>query len=243
MPESVRFDAAAKVLYVANIGPGKDPWAKDGNGSIAKVGLDGTVIAAEWVKGLDAPKGLGLYAGKLYAADLTRVAVIDLTRGEIEKWIEIEGAIALNDITVDAAGVVYVSEFKAGKVYAITKGQPSLYLENMKTPNGLLAHGEMLYVLEKGVLFKVGTDRVPVKILEGMEGGTDGIEHVQGDEFIISCWGGVIYAVNVAKGEKEKLLDTREAKVSSADIGYDAKKRIVYVPTFFSNSVVAYELK
>ena len=77
-PESVLFSANDKVLYVSNIGTGTDPWAKDGNGSIAKVGLDGKVIAAEWVKGLDAPKGLGLRAGKLYGADLSRVMVVDV---------------------------------------------------------------------------------------------------------------------------------------------------------------------
>src|SRR6266542_2766094 len=65
-PESVLFDATGRVLYVSNI-DGKEPWTKDGVGSIAKVGLDGKVIAAEWVKGLNAPKGLGLHSGKLYA--------------------------------------------------------------------------------------------------------------------------------------------------------------------------------
>ena len=40
VPESVLYDAAAKVLYAANI-DGTDPWAKDGKGSIGKVGLDG----------------------------------------------------------------------------------------------------------------------------------------------------------------------------------------------------------
>ena len=38
-PESVRFDAQRKVLYVSNIDG--EPWAADGKGSIAKVGLDG----------------------------------------------------------------------------------------------------------------------------------------------------------------------------------------------------------
>jgi len=57
-PESVRFDAKRKVLYVSNIDG--EPWAADGKGSIAKVGLDGKVIAAEWVTGLDCPKGLAL---------------------------------------------------------------------------------------------------------------------------------------------------------------------------------------
>jgi hypothetical protein len=40
----------------------------------------------------------------------------------------------------------------------------------------------------------------------------------------------------------EQLLDTREKKVNSADIGYDPVNQIVYVPTFFKNNVVAYKL-
>jgi hypothetical protein len=44
-------------------------------------------------------------------------------------------------------------------------------------------------------------------------------------------------------GTKQNLLDTREQKINTADIGYDAKNRIVYVPTFWKNKIVAYELK
>src|SRR6476619_6544032 len=82
-PESVRFDAARKVLYVSNIDG--EPWAADGKGSIAKLGLDGKVIAAEWVTGLDCPKGLALSAdGKwLFAADATGIDVIDIEKGKI----------------------------------------------------------------------------------------------------------------------------------------------------------------
>jgi hypothetical protein len=39
------------------------------------------------------------------------------------------------------------------------------------------------------------------------------------------------------------LLDTREQKRNSADIGYNPKDKIIYVPTFFKKSVVAYQLK
>ncbi len=60
VPESVLFDGKNNVLYVANI-EGKEPWGKDGKGSIGKVGTDGKIIAAEWVPGLNAPKGMGLY--------------------------------------------------------------------------------------------------------------------------------------------------------------------------------------
>ena len=37
-PESVRFDAARKVLYVSNIDG--EPWTNDGKGSIAKLGAE-----------------------------------------------------------------------------------------------------------------------------------------------------------------------------------------------------------
>src|SRR5687767_9723717 len=67
-PESVLYDKANNVLYVSNInGQAGD---KDGNGSIGRVSVTGKVEQAEWVKGLDAPKGLGLYKGMLYVADL-----------------------------------------------------------------------------------------------------------------------------------------------------------------------------
>src|SRR5215470_2720317 len=69
VPESVLYDGENKVLYVSNI-DGKEPWGKDGKGSIAKIGLDGKIVAVDWVTGLDAPKGLGIYKGKLYAADI-----------------------------------------------------------------------------------------------------------------------------------------------------------------------------
>src|SRR6478735_3939449 len=85
VPESVRFDAKRKVLYVSNIDG--EPWVADGKGSIAKLGLDGKVIAAEWVTGLDCPKGLALSAdGKLlYAADLGGLVVIDVKKARIAK--------------------------------------------------------------------------------------------------------------------------------------------------------------
>ncbi|MBL9211769.1 MAG: SMP-30/gluconolactonase/LRE family protein [Opitutaceae bacterium] len=239
-PESVRFDPVARVLYVANI-DGKEPWTKDGAGSIGKVGLDGKVIAAEWVKGLEAPKGMALHQGRLYVADIDRMVVIDTAKGAIVQTIAVPGSQRLNDVTVDQAGVVYVSDMGGLKIYAIKNGQPSVFLEGFKRPNGVLAHGDDFYVLDAGALLKFGKDKQRTTVVDGMDASTDGIEHIQGNEFIVSCWAGAVY--HVKGGEKTLLLDTREGKVNSADIGYDAKNRVVYVPTFFVNTVVAYQLK
>ena len=115
VPESVLFDAENKLLYVSNI-DGTDPWGKDGKGSIGKVGLDGKIIATDWVSGLNAPKGLGMYKGKLYAADLSNIVVSDIKKGAIEKLIPVEGAEGLNDISVGGDGVIWVSESKTKKI-------------------------------------------------------------------------------------------------------------------------------
>lgn len=240
-PESVLFDGPGKVLYVANI-DGKEPWTKDGKGSVAKVGLDGKVIAAEWVKGLEAPKGMGLHQGKLYVADIDRVVVIDVAKGAIAEKIAVPGSQRLNDVSIAKNGTVYVSDMQGLKIYALKNGKPEVFFEGgLKRPNGVLAHGDDLMILDSGSLLKVGKDKKVTKIVDGMDASTDGIEHIKGDEFIVSCWAGAVY--HVKGGEKQLLLDTREKKLNSADIGYDAKGRVVYVPTFFANTVAAYELK
>ncbi len=240
VPESVYFDGVNKVLYISNIDGAPD--GKDGKGSIGKVGLDGKIIKVDWVTGLNAPKGMGVYQNTLYVADLDAVGVIDMKAGTLLKTIPVEGAVFLNDITVDKKGIVYVSDTRNKKVFRIENEMASVFIDNLQAPNGLLINNDDLYILDNGSMLKVEKDKSLTKIADGMEAQTDGIENVKGKEFIVSCWPGVIYYIN-ADGTKEKLLDTTAQKSNTADIGYDAKTKIVYVPTFYKNSVVAYELK
>ena len=242
VPESVLYDGANKILYVANIDG--EPWGRDGKGSVGKVGLDGKIITIDWVSGLNAPKGMAIYRKNLYVADMDAVAVIDIKGGTLTRRIEVEGATGLNDVTIDKKGVIYVTDSRNKKVHRIENGIVSTILDSLslKGPNGILINGNDLLVLDAGAMYKVEKDKRLTKMADGMEGGTDGIENVQGKDFVVSCWGGVVYYVK-ADGSKEKLLDTREQKINSADIGYDSRTRTLYVPTFFKNSVVAYQLK
>lgn len=241
VPESVLFDGNNKVLYASNI-DGTDPWAKDGKGSVAKVGLDGKVIATEWVSGLNAPKGMGLYKGKLYVADLNELVVIDIAGGKIEKRIAVTGAEGLNDVSVGKNGTVYVSDSKLKKIFVVKDGVSELLLDTLKGPNGVLMRGDDFYLLDAGGMFKMNKDKTLTKITDGMEGGTDGIENISGNDFIVSCWQGVVWYVK-ADGSKQQLLDSRADKKNSADIGMDAKNKIIYVPTFWRNTIVAYRVK
>jgi sugar lactone lactonase YvrE len=241
VPESVLLDKAAGVLYITNI-DGKDPWGADGTGSIGKMGTDGKNIVVDWVKGLQAPKGMGLYKGKLYVADLKEVVVINIATGAIETRIAVDGAQGLNDISISNEGIIYVSDSKGKRLYCIKKGVPEILLDSLKGPNGVLANGKDIYVLDAGGLYKINADKTLTAIATGMEGGTDGVEVVNDKDFIVSTWAGVVYYVS-ADGNKQTLMDGRAAKINSADIGLDAKNKILYVPTFWRNSVVAYEVK
>ena len=240
VPESVLFNAEGKFLFVSNIDG--QPWEKDGKGSIGKVGLDGKIIKVDWVAGLNAPKGLGLYKGMLYAADVDAVAVIDISKEVVIKRIPVEGATGLNDISIDKKGIVYVTDSKTGKLYAIENDKVRLYAEGLAGLNGVLAVGTDVYALASGALWKIAADKKTVKLASGMEPATDGLEQVSENEFLVSVWNGIIYYVK-ADGSVQQMLDTRDQKSNTADIGYDAKNRIVYVPTFFKNSITAYQLK
>jgi hypothetical protein len=239
-PESVLPDKTHNILYVSDIDGAAD--AKDGVGGISKVGLDGKIIDANWVTGLNAPKGLGLYKNTIYVADLDEVDAININTGKIEKKIPVEGAKFLNDIAVDKKGAVYVSDTRLGKVYKIENGKASTLLSNLKGPNGLYVDGDDLYILDNGSLLKMNADKSTTKIADGMESSTDGLEKVKDKDFLASCWVGTIYYVN-ADGSIQKLLDTTAEKSNTADIGFNAEKNIVYVPTFMKNKVVAYQLK
>ena len=241
VPESVLFDGDNKILYVSNI-DGTDGWAKDGKGSVAKVGMDGKIIAVEWVTGLNAPKGLGMYKGKLYAADIDEIVVIDIKKGAIDKKVPIEGAKGLNDISIGSDGAIFVSDSKNNVIYKVENDKSSVYVQNLKGANGVLKRGNDFFIVDAGGAYKVNDDKTLMKISDGMEGGTDGIENVSGNDFLVSCWQGALWYVH-ADGTKELLFDGKAQKTNTADIGFDPKTKIVYVPTFFRNSVIAFQVK
>ena len=238
VPESVAFDAKGNILYVACIN-GK-PDEKDGNGTIAKVGVDGKIQATDWATGLDAPKGMGIHGGNLFVADITQVRTISLATGKITSSIELEGSKFLNDITIDKKGNVYVSDTQAGRIYKVKDNKAEVYFESpeLNGVNGLLALDNGLFIVNfaDGNAFKLSADKKlsPAgKVAEG----ADGVVPIGKDEYLVSSWHGEVYYVD-AKGAK-KLIDTKD-KVNAADIEYDPRTKTLYVPTFFANSVDAY---
>ena len=72
-PESVLPDLKNNILYVSLIDGG--PWDVDGKGGIGRLTDMGTNYDSLWFTGLNAPKGLGMYRDRMYAADISEVVV------------------------------------------------------------------------------------------------------------------------------------------------------------------------
>lgn len=241
-PESVLYVLGndEPYLFVSLIDGQGD--AVDGKGGIAKLSTEGEVIDKEWFTGLNAPKGMAIYQNRLYVADITELVVIDVKKQALIKKIPIAGSVFLNDVTVNSSGVVFVSDTRTNKIHRIENDEPSLYLENMTSANGLKVFGSNLIVGAGPELLLVGPDKKPLTLAKGFAQGIDGIEMTKRGEFIVSCWAGLVYYV-YSNGKIELLIDSQAQKINTADIGFDPNTQRVFVPNFFKNSVTAYQLK
>lgn len=239
--ESVLYDEDQDLLYVSNIDGAPD--AKDGNGFISKVSLDGKVTDRYWIKGgLDAPKGMGLSKGKLFVSDITRVHEIDTKTGKITHTYPAKGAVFLNDIAVDG-NKVYISDSGGGSIYLIEDGKLSTWMSGLHNPNGLFIDGgKMVMALwDDKTLNTVDLSSKEVTLRTDSIPNPDGVEAIDNNEYLVSSWNGIINYID-ADWKKTILLDTQKDSVNSADIEYIKSKKLLLVPTFFKNKVVAYEV-
>src|SRR6185503_18217623 len=145
-PESVYLDEGSGYLFVSQIDG--DPGAKDGKGRISKLGLDGSVVTADWFTALNAPKGLRSFGGTLWVADIDEVIGIDIATAKETARIKIDGAQFLNDTATGADGTVYVSDMMGNKIYAIKDNKATVFAEGeqLEHPNGLFVEAERLIV-------------------------------------------------------------------------------------------------
>ncbi|WP_437919317.1 ATP-binding protein [Sphingobacterium sp. LRF_L2] len=237
-PESVLYSAKNNLLYVSLIdGEGS---TKDGKGGVAILNLDGSVKDQHWVTELNAPKGLALYQDLLYVADITAVVVVDVVTGNVVNQIEFPDAVFLNDVAIDDNGVVYVSDTRKGRVYQMRNNKASVYLENTPSVNGLKFLNGHLYALVGPELWKIDSNKKITTVAKGFELGGDGLEPVGNGNFLVTCWGGLVYYVK-GDGSFEKLLDVR-GEMNTADLGFHPQTNTVYIPTFNNNSVKAFKL-
>ena len=236
-PESVYYNEDADILYVSNIAG--EPNAKDGKGFISKLSTDGKIIEKEWVKGLDAPKGMAMMNGNLYVTNVDELVEINTKTGKISNRYKVKNAKFLND-PVTADNKVLFTDMQDNKIYAFQDGKISVWKESgLKNPNGL-AYNNGKVLVASNTLAEVTKDGENKVLAEGIDAG-DGIGIVDDNSYLVSNWHGEIYYVGADK-QKVKLLDTKDQNMNTADITYIKDQNLLLVPTFKDNRVVAYKL-
>jgi len=239
-PESVLYDEDRDVIFVSNING--EPMEKDGNGFISILNHDGSVKTLNWVEGLNAPKGMAIYRGILYVADIDKLVAIDIGKEKVVKRYPAPGAVFLNDVAASKDGMIFVSDTRTAKIYALKNGKFNVWLESktFENPNGLLTDDNQLYVGDNNI-YKVDIPTKKIVTVIKDAGGVDGLEKNDEGDFVYSNWPGKIW-IN-KKGKNIKLHDSTEQKVNTADIDYVSKYNLVLVPTFYDNRVIAYRIE
>ncbi|MBZ9885230.1 ATP/GTP-binding protein [Mesorhizobium sp. CA10] len=251
-PESALVDAAHNRIIVSNIVG--NPGAVDGNGYLSLLSMDGKVISRRWVDGMDAPKGMAIAGGRLYAADITKVRVVDLASGRLVETIDVPGAVFLNDMTADSAGKVYVSDMLADTIYRIDGDRPELFVKDalLASPNGVFANGGRLIVAswgkdinrtdfstaEPGGLLSVDLATKKVTPLPGAQkfADLDGVIAIGDTIYATAYMTGTLYGYK--PGGASTVVAT--FKPGSADIGTDGER--IFVPLMGEGEVVGLSL-
>ena len=254
-PESVVHDAERGELYVSNVAGA--PGEKDGVGFLSRVSPDGEMLEAQWVTGLDAPKGLALDGGTLYVSDIDRLVAIDIETGEVTDSWQGEGAQFLNDPAVDDQGRVFVSDMAGSAIYVLDGGSFSVWLQDeaLQHPNGLKVDDGRLIVAAwgqglqedfstsvAGHLIAVDLETKEISALGSGEpvGNLDGLEPDGAGNWLATDWmNGALFRIS-PDGSAEQLLDLDQG---SADLEYLEGDSLAVIPMMMGGRVVAYRVE
>lgn len=236
--ESTLYDKDANIIYVSNIQGNHSE--KDGKGFISRMRSDGSISQLNWVTGLNAPKGMAKMNDKLYVTDIDELVEISIADSSITNRYPVQGATFLNDAATDG-NKVYFTDSGTGKVHVLENGSVNTVAEGMEGINGLAFNeaGEMFILDGKGLRKYNMQNKTAEPVNETVTGG-DGLVIIDDSTYIASRWQGEIYLVR--NGKEQLLLDTKGEESNTADIDYIEEEKLVLVPTFLKNRVVAYKL-
>jgi len=247
IPESVLFDAKRDILYVSNfnkVGPGQP-----NRGFLSRVTKDGRIEKLRWVAGLDGPCGMAMRDDHLYVAESSgNLVKIDVDAGKVVERYPMPGPTFLNDVTVDRAGTIYITNTSGAAgaldLYAFHDGKGSAFKKgyDLHRTNGLFFHeGELITGSSgDGLLKAVSVENGNVRTITSLGAGViDGIRADRAGNYLVSHWEGQVYRISPS-GEVEQILDTMGEGRNTADFEFIADEDLLVIPTFLGNTVAAY---
>jgi len=255
-PNSFVGDPEGKAYFISNVNG--EPEARDNNGFITKLDIDGKVANLTFIQGghagvsLHAPKGLALLGQTLYIADLDQLKGFDKTTGRLLLTVSFpapasQSAVSLTDVAAAPGGLLYVSDQAANRIYSVDPAanhRVSLLIhdDRLAGPAGVAVHPRTNHIVvvswNKGSILEV----TPGGQLTEMESNgifTGRFQNLSGVDF--DRWGNM-YVSDFTKGKIWRMTRDHRFQViaeylpSPADISIDRANNLILVPYHFAHA-------
>ncbi len=244
-------------VFVSNVGVKLDPFAKDGDGFIARLDRQGNIKTLKWADQLNAPKGMIAVNGVLYVADIDRVVGFRQRDGKrvFELDLAASGARFLNAFARYDNRRLLLSSTDLGKVFVIDLPRASYSELAFDTPpigpNGLKKLGSRLMVVEWGS-DNQANGKLRSYVLDGFTarlentwspepaGYFDGVVSLGANRWLISNWVkfepvGVLQMLDSRSG-KLAIINEKSPIAGPADMTLDDQGKL-WVPGMMEGKV------
>jgi hypothetical protein len=244
-PVGVVHDPDEDVYFVSNVN-GR-PGVADDNGFISVLSDRGEVLNLKWIDGtrdsitLNAPTGVAIAGGHLFAADINTIRRFDLRTGAAAGEIMIPHAASLAGMTSARDGSIYFTDSGsdtesggssgagAGAVYRL---RPDRRLDTLMRgaelghPTAIAVTGDSVWVSNRsGEVFRIA-DGARHDIVKLPRGGVDGLIVFGGEAFVASGEARAILRGRLG-GPFQVLLGDLDGP---AHIGHDIWRNRILVP-------------
>lgn len=256
-PESALYDNAGDAYLISNLG---DPFSSARDGFVLRYDPD-TGTATRFVDDLISPTGMAILGDVLYVVDRDGVRTFDRATGAPLGTIALpavsvsDGFIFHNDICGGADGRLYVTSTNLNgdlevlgqsAIFLIEAGEAEVFARDLPLgPNGCILQGAKNVIFTsfgEGGVYRINASGKIQEVLnpEAVPGGNDSAVRIGNVWYITSWAGSAVYRVS-ANGKS--VVPVVEDLPSPADMGYDATRNRLIVPSPFGNSVTFVELE
>ena len=257
-PESAYFYTSGStdpgVYFISSTNGNEMGW-------VSKLAADGSIIDSRWATNIRNPMGMRVSGKRLWVNNITEIIGINLKDPSDRIVYSIGDAILLNDLATDSSGYAYLSDSMNSRVVRIdlATGENSTFISTLpSSPNGLLVHGDKLYIASWGIMSEQPEERaewitqtagdlywVSLKQSENVRhivapelGNLDGVEIDQQGNIYVSDWeNGKLYKIS---SSNKTVIELGQYKQGLADLGLNSLTGELVLPVMLSSEVLFY---
>jgi len=243
-PESAAYDAERELLYVTNY------YFSPAGGTevVSQVGLDGRMVNARWITGLEHPTGIAVRGELVFFVERRSLTEADRETGEIVERHAFPDPGFPNDVAFDEAGAAYVSDGQQGRIYRFAGESVEVWYEGLPgfQPNGLFARGGELYVGDSGLgsIVAIDLESRALRLVAhlGLGAIVDGLQVGEDGTVLTTDYGGGRLFRFTPDGGRTVLLDASRSRLHLADFAWLPDRGLLVFPTLVDGHLRAYTL-